>query len=87
MFSSVIFYKKHLRQSDPEFFTTPTFQAGVWDLRNGGTETVENFQSGQVRMLCGNEKQVCEELEELAETIIENSRDEQKRFLGEVSRV
>lgn len=85
MLASVLFHKKHLRQKDPEFFSTPILQAGFWDLRDGGTETAENFVAGQVRMHTGNNKRTCEELEELVEMIIEGSRDEQRRFLIEAS--
>lgn len=87
LLSSVLFYKEHFRKKDPEFWTIPTLQTGFWDLRNGETETAENFMAGQVRMHTGNDTKMCEELEELVEMIIEGSRDAQRRFLGEVSRV
>ncbi|KAJ5825999.1 hypothetical protein N7474_003137 [Penicillium riverlandense] len=85
--SAVLFHKKHFRRADPKFFTIPMFVAGFWDLRNGGTETPDNFRAGQVRMHTSDDKKTCEELEELVETIIEGTRDAQKRFLCEVGRV
>lgn len=87
MLSSVIHYKQRFRKSDPDFFTFPNFLGGFWDLREGGTESAAGFKSGQVRMHCEDEKKLCEGLEDLVETILEKSRDEQKRFLSEVSRV
>lgn len=87
MLASVLFHKEHFRKKDPEFFSKPTLQTGFWDLRNGGTETAENFLAGQVRMHTGNDKKTCEELEKLVEIIIDGSRDEQRRFLSEVCRV
>lgn len=85
--SSVLFYKEHFREQDPDFWTVPTLQTGFWDLRNGGTETADNFMAGQVRMQTENDKKTCEELEELVERIIGGTRDAQKCFLSEVSRV
>lgn len=88
MLSSVIHYKQRFRKSDPDFFTFPNFLGGFWDLREGGTESAAGFKSGQVRMHCEDEKKLCEGLEDLVETILEKSRDEQKRFLsGESSMI
>lgn len=85
--SSVLSYKKRFRQANPTFFTVPTFYAGFWDLRNGGTETPDNFRAGQVRMHTSDDMKTCAELEELVETMIEGTRDAQKRFLCEVNRI
>lgn len=87
LLSSVLFYKTHFRQKDPKFWTVPMLQTGFWDLRNGGRETEGNFVAGQVKMHTGNDKKTCEELEELVEVIIEGSRDAQRRFLSELSRI
>lgn len=86
MTSSVLFYKRKLRPSAPDLFTAPVFQAGFWDLRDSGTETI-HMQRGQVKIHDVNEKKLCDELEELVETFGEKSVAEQKRFLGEVSRI
>ncbi|KAJ5157043.1 uncharacterized protein N7482_008143 [Penicillium canariense] len=87
MSSSILFYKRHMRASSPDFFVSPVFQTGFWDLRNGGGTTAENFQAGQVRMYGPGEKYLCDELEVFVEALMEESKEAQKGFMMEASSI
>ena len=87
MMHSILFYKRHMRSSKSKLFSAPMFQTGFWDLRNGGDMTEEKFQTGQVRMNGPGEAQLCDELEELAESLMEESKDAQKKVMVEINRV
>jgi hypothetical protein len=85
MTSSILFYKRHMRASSPDFFVAPVFQTGFWDLRNGGDTTAENFQAGQVRMYGRGEKQLCDELEDFVEALMKDSQDAQRKVMTEIN--
>ncbi|OKP12489.1 hypothetical protein PENSUB_1855 [Penicillium subrubescens] len=87
MTSSILFYKHHMRASSPDFFKAPIFQTGFWDLRNGGDTTAENFQTGQVRMNGQGEKQLCDELEDFVETMMDDSQDAQRKFMTGINQM
>lgn len=87
MTSSILFYKRHMRATSPDFFVAPIMQSGFWDLRNGGDTTEENFQAGQVRMNGPSEKQLCDELEDFVEALMEDSKDAQKKVMAEINRM
>lgn len=87
MIYSIIFHKRHMRASSPDFFGSPVMQTGFWDLRNGGDTSPENFHAGQVRLKGPDEKHICDELEEFAEAMMKDSQDAQKRVMIEINRV
>lgn len=87
MTSSILFYKHHMRASSPDFFKAPVCQAGFWDLRNGGDTTAENFQTGQVRMNGRGEKQLCDELEDFVEAMMNDSQDAQRKFMTGINQM
>lgn len=49
--------------------------------------TEEKFQTGQVRMNGPGETQLCDELEDLVESLMEESKDAQKKVMVEINRV
>jgi hypothetical protein len=87
MTSSILFYKRHMRASSPDFFVAPVFQSGFWDLRNGGGTTAENFQTGQVRMYGRGEKQLCDELEDFVEAMMNDSQDAQRKVMTGINQM
>ena len=84
MASSVLFFKEHFRDTDPDFFSFPTVQVGFWDLRDGGMATADNFKTGQIRIRGLNEKLICDELEEFVEKFLEERQGKQRKFLTEI---
>ena len=49
--------------------------------------TEERFQTGQVRMNGPGETQLCDELEDLVESLMEESKDAQKKVMVEINQV
>ncbi|CEJ54056.1 hypothetical protein PMG11_00381 [Penicillium brasilianum] len=86
MTHSVLFHKRHMRASSPDFFVAPIMQTGFWDLRNGGDTSEENFRAGQVRLYGPNEKQICDELEDFVEAMMKDSQDALKKVMIEINR-
>ncbi|KAJ5958071.1 uncharacterized protein N7479_005221 [Penicillium vulpinum] len=78
--SSILFYKEHFRKDSPDFFTDPVMQTSFWDLTQGSA-TPDNFQVGQVKIHGANAGKICDELEEIVESLKADTEEAQKKFL------